>query len=219
MVMVSKRKRALIMASMVVMTIYLFWRVFYTLPSGWSLILGLMLLFVEAISIFQAFFFHLIISKPTKRTPAPLPAQPFTVDVTIATYNEPMAIIRKTVLACLNLDYPKEYLKIWVCDDGRRDEIRRMAEDLGVMYLTRPTGEHAKAGNLNNALRYLNGELMLTLDADMMPLPDFLKRTAGFSRKQEARFRSDSPGLFITRTSFSTTIIKAETSPTNRICS
>lgn len=196
MVMVSKRKRALIMASMVVMTIYLFWRVFYTLPSGWSLILGLMLLFVEAISIFQAFFFHLIISKPTKRTPAPLPAQPFTVDVTIATYNEPTAIIRKTVLACLNLDYPKEYLKIWVCDDGRRDEIKRMAGDLGVMYLTRPTGEHAKAGNLNNALRYLNGELMLTLDADMMPLPDFLKRTAGFFAENKKLAFVQTPQVF-----------------------
>jgi len=194
--MASKKHRVLIIASMIVMVVYFMWRTFYTLPSGWSLILGLMLLFVEGISIFQAFFFHLIIANPTKRTPAPLPDKPFTVDITIATYNEPVAIVRKTVLACLNLDYPQEYVKIWVCDDGRREEIRRMTEELGVMYLTRPTGEHAKAGNLNNALRYLSGDLMLTLDADMMPLPQFLKRTVGFFAENEKLAFVQTPQVF-----------------------
>jgi hypothetical protein len=36
-----------------------------------------------------------------------------------------------------------------VLDDGRRDDIRELAETLGARYLTRPTNEHAKAGNLN----------------------------------------------------------------------
>jgi cellulose synthase (UDP-forming) len=59
------------------------------------------------------------------------------------------------------------------------------AEDIG--WLTRSadwTGKarHAKAGNLNNALLMTEGEFLLILDADQVPLPEILDRTLGYFR-------------------------------------
>lgn len=42
------------------------------------------------------------------------------VDVFIATYNEGMEILRKTIAGCQNLNYPKDKLNIYLCDDGKR---------------------------------------------------------------------------------------------------
>ena len=192
----KRRNQILISISIFVMTVYLVWRLFNTLPSGWSLLIGIPLLIVEAVSIFQSLFFHIILFNPTTRKPLPLPQQLQTVDVTIATYNEPPALVRKTVLACLNLDYPKELINIWVCDDGKREEMRVMTEQLGVHYLTRSTNEHAKAGNLNHALKHLKGDLLLLLDADMMPKPEFLQRTAGFFAANEKLAFVQTPQVF-----------------------
>ena len=50
----------------------------------------------------------------------------------------------------------------------------------GVRYVARPDRLHAKAGNLNHALQYLEGDLIAVLDADVMPLRNFLQRTVPF---------------------------------------
>ena len=55
-----------------------------------------------------------------------------------------------------------------------------MAERLGAEYHARDDNEHGKAGNLNNGLRFTDADLVLTLDADHVPLPDFLERTVGY---------------------------------------
>ncbi|WP_338556497.1 glycosyltransferase [Paenibacillus sp. KS-LC4] len=178
------------------MIVYLVWRLVQTLPSGWSFIFGSLLLFFEIISIFQSVLFHILLLKPTERKPAPLPDNLYSVDVTIATYNEPPSLVRKTILACKNLNYPEHLLNIWVCDDGKRAEMREVAEGLGVHYLDRPGNEHAKAGNLNHALTKMKGDLLLTLDADMMPKPDFLQRTVGFFAENEKLAYVQTPQVF-----------------------
>lgn len=103
-----------------------------------------------------------------------------TVDVLICTYNEPLKLVEKNVAACLNLNYPKDRYKVYVCDDGRRKEFKDMAESYGVQYITRDNNLYAKAGNINNALEFTNGELFVVLDADMMPKREFLEKTVGY---------------------------------------
>lgn len=97
-----------------------------------------------------------------------------TVDVFIPTYNESVGLLRKTALAARELRLEHE---TWVLDDGRREEVREMCEQLGVGYLTRASNEHAKAGNLNAALKRTDGELVVVLDADFIARPDLLERT------------------------------------------
>jgi cellulose synthase (UDP-forming) len=101
-----------------------------------------------------------------------------TVDVLIPTYNEPEFILRRTVMGCQAMDYPRK--KIYLLDDTRRPEIRQLAMELGCHYMTRPDNRHAKAGNLNHAIAQTEGELLVCFDADFVPTRNFLLRTVGF---------------------------------------
>ena len=69
--------------------------------------------------------------------------------------------------------------KTYLLDDGRRENIKELALSLGVNYITRSDNEHAKAGNINNALKQTDGDFVAILDADHVPLPDFLERLLG----------------------------------------
>jgi cellulose synthase (UDP-forming) len=106
--------------------------------------------------------------------PASLPA----VDVFVTTYNEPLEVLERTIVAALALDWPN--LRVWVLDDGRRDWLRRWCADHGAGYLTRPDNRGAKAGNINAALARTSAPFVLVLDADFAPRANFLRRTMGF---------------------------------------
>lgn len=115
------------------------------------------------------------------------------VDILIPTYNEPDFILKRTVIGCQALDYPR--FKIYLLDDTRRPEIKKLAQELGCKYITRPDNNHAKAGNLNQAIAKTNGELIVVFDADFIPTTNFLTRTVGF-------FQNPKIGLVQTPQSF-----------------
>ncbi|MBE9182395.1 UDP-forming cellulose synthase catalytic subunit [Oculatella sp. LEGE 06141] len=109
----------------------------------------------------------------------------FSVDIYIPTYNEDVAIVRKTALAALAIDYPDDKKRVYVLDDGRkfperREKLRRMCRELGCTMLTRDNNDHAKAGNINTAMQRTKGDLILILDCDHIPSRPFLKETVGF---------------------------------------
>jgi cellulose synthase (UDP-forming) len=100
--------------------------------------------------------------------------------VFICTYNEERAILERTIIGATGLQYGN--YRVWILDDGRRLWLRRLTEELGCRYLTRPDNRHAKAGNINHALQHVAGlrekpEFVSILDADFVPMPDFLTRT------------------------------------------
>lgn len=113
------------------------------------------------------------------------PATPRTIDVFIPTYNESVALLRRTALASRDL---RGSHRTWVLDDGHREEVREMCEELGVGYLTRASNEHAKAGNLNAALQRTDGELVVVLDADFIALPHLLERTLPYFEDEGLAF-------------------------------
>ena len=100
------------------------------------------------------------------------------VDIFIPTYDEPAFILRRTVIGCQSIAYPRK--TIYLLDDTRRPEIRALAAELGCEYMTRPDNKHAKAGNLNHAFSLTDGELAASFDADFVPTRNFLQRTVGF---------------------------------------
>jgi cellulose synthase (UDP-forming) len=106
--------------------------------------------------------------------PASLPA----VDVFIATYNEPLEVLERTIVAAMALDWPS--VRVWVLDDGRRGWLAAWCASRRVGYLTRPDNKGAKAGNINAALARTDAPFVLVLDADFAPRANFLRRTMGF---------------------------------------
>ena len=133
-----------------------------------------------------------------RREPPPAP-EGLDVDVFVTTYDEPLEIIRKTALGARAIRYPH---RTWILDDGRREEVRRMARELGVGYLTRADNAHAKAGNLNNALGRTEGDFILQLDADHVPLPHILDRLLGYMAADDRLAFVQSPQNFYNSDSF-----------------
>ncbi|MDW2742913.1 UDP-forming cellulose synthase catalytic subunit [Atlantibacter subterraneus] len=119
---------------------------------------------------------------PLKRGIVPLPDDVSTwptVDIYIPSYNESLEVVRDTVLAAQCIDYPRDKLNIYLLDDGKRREFAVFAADVGVGYITRNDNSHAKAGNLNHALKLTKGELICVFDCDHVATRIFLQATVG----------------------------------------
>ncbi len=183
----------LILLSLVSTMRYLYYRVNYTLNfDDWLNGIFCFLLFsaeLYAICTLVLAYFQTI--KIKDRQPVDLSLYPQDqwpkVDIYIPTYNEDVEIVRKTTLCALAIEYPEDKKRIYVLDDGRaekykarREELRQMCEELGAVMLTRDNNDHAKAGNINTAFKRTEGDLVLILDCDHMPVKEFLMNTVGF---------------------------------------
>jgi cellulose synthase (UDP-forming) len=164
---------------------YGWWRITQSmdLEPGWETILGYALLGAEIYAWLIMLLGFAQCAWPLKRPPAPLPAAPGewpTVDIYIPTFNEPLEVLRPTVLAAKGIDWPSERLRIYLLDDGRRESMRRFAQEVGIDYLSRTDNRHAKAGNLNHALGLTGGEFIAIFDCDHLPVRSFLQTTMGW---------------------------------------
>lgn len=105
------------------------------------------------------------------------------VDVFFATYDEDPELVRLSVIDAKKLTYPHPIdIRISVLDDGRREVMRKVAEEEGVNYLDRPNNIGFKAGNMRSAMERTDGDFILICDADTRPFPQFLERTLGYFR-------------------------------------
>lgn len=180
---------------------YLFWRAGETLaPFGltWDCLASWSFFLIEAGSILSSLSAFTIISR-VKLRHAEADAherwwgegRPPKVAILIATYNEDREVLERTLAGAAVLDHPD--VEVFILDDGRRDWLTDFAAGFGAVHMTRPDNFHAKAGNINHALRRLAArddppDFVAVLDADFVPHRNFLKRTL-------ALFHADDVGL------------------------
>lgn len=176
----------LITVNTVISLVYIIWRI-TVIPIHHGLIsfiLGIALYLAELLGLVAFFNFQYLFAKKYKLELKTL--DDFknnivpSVDVLICTYNEPLSLLEKTMAASLNLNYPKDKLNIYICDDGHRNELKKLCNKYKINYITREDNEGAKAGNINNALTHIKGDLFAVLDADMIPKKEFLQKTVGY---------------------------------------
>lgn len=182
--------KVLLGLTMIANIIYIIWRIFYTIPEGKgyiSLFFAIGLLAVEVLGMFEMFIhFHGMTQIMIPEKPAIDEDLYPHIDVLIATYNEPVDLVQKTINGCIRMQYPdKSKVHIYVCDDGCRKEMEAIAKKMGVGYLIRAEHKHAKAGNLNNAMKFTTSPLLVTFDADMIPMHQFLMSTIPYFLKNE----------------------------------
>ncbi|MDF7811364.1 glycosyltransferase [Hymenobacter sp. YC55] len=109
-----------------------------------------------------------------------------TVDVlTTFCAGEPYDMIVRTLQAMQAIRYPHTS---YLCDEADDPYLRRVCEQLGVVHVTRKIKVHAKAGNINNALRQATGELCVVLDPDHVPTPDFLDQVVPYFQDTHVGF-------------------------------
>ncbi|MBV1705909.1 MAG: UDP-forming cellulose synthase catalytic subunit [Hyphomicrobiales bacterium] len=208
------------LATMVVIR-YVYWRITSTLPplsDPVDFTLGFLLFLAETYCVLILTISLIINVDPLKRPPLPRDpdAELPTVDVFIPTYNEDEEILAATMAAALSMDYPADKLKVWLLDDGgtiqkrndknpekaaaalaRHESLQTLCRKLGGHYLTRAKNEHAKAGNMNNGMKFSDGELIVVFDADHAPFRNFLRATVGHFARDPKLFLVQTPHVFL----------------------
>jgi cellulose synthase (UDP-forming) len=196
----DQRARAAMVAVMIaLMWRYMLWRWFATLPSvaqTSDFAVGVVFALIETLMMCGSTVSLVFLARLSDRTAdvdrnaawlETLAPQPL-VDVFICTYNEEEAILERTIIGAQSMDYPR--YRVWVLDDGRRPWLAELCERRGCRYLTRPDNSHAKAGNINNGLRHVAGlaerpDFISILDADFVPMPQFLRRALSLFRERD----------------------------------
>lgn len=179
------KHRWLFRISAFLLTVYVTWRIFFTLPTrygAFSLIFGALVLLGEVIGFIEVFVSQRHIAHYMEPALPVIPDDWYpAVDVLIATHNESTALLYKTINACTFMEYPdKSKVHICLCDDNNRPEMAALAAEFGIEYYGLSGNTEAKAGNLNNCLRQTSSPLVVTLDSDMIPRSDFLMRTVPY---------------------------------------
>ncbi len=175
----------MIVLSIIASSRYIWWRVTQTmdLNSGFETFFGSGLLAAELYTWIIMVLGYVQNARPLRRKSAPLPADRSlwpTVDIFVPSYNESLEVVQPTVLAALNLDWPADKLKVYILDDGRRTQFREFAAQCGAEYVIRSNNAHAKAGNLNHALKITRGEFVAIFDCDHIPVRTFLTTAMGW---------------------------------------
>ncbi|MBN9270897.1 MAG: glycosyltransferase, partial [Mesorhizobium sp.] len=140
---------------------YVYWRTTSTLPplnQPENFIPGFLLYLAELYSVMMLALSLFVVAQPLPPRPSRANSNDRhpTVDVFIPTYNEEPELLANTMAAAKGMDYPQDRVTIWLLDDGgtvqkrnsekiadankaerRHAELRKLAEDLGVRYLTR----------------------------------------------------------------------------------
>lgn len=162
---------------------------FFT-PVGNVFLFGLLIL-GEIYHLWQAFGYIHTVWNDTYEAPFDASYQP-EVDVFVTVVSEPVEIVRETITAARDLEYP--HVNVHILNDGRVAgnpewmDYERLAQEEGVNCITRTTPGGAKAGNINHALKVTQAEYVVVFDADHVPHKDFLQKTIGYFRDPKMAF-------------------------------
>jgi len=121
------------------------------------------------------------------------------VTIQLPIYNEKY-VIERLVLACVEMDYPKEKFEIQILDDSTDETVNIVkkivaqlkTKGLQITHIQREDRTGFKAGALQYGLQTSKGEFIAIFDADFVPPNDFIKRTI-------AAFDNDNIGMVQTR--------------------
>ena len=177
-------KRLVYTAAFVSTVIYIIYRIFFSLPLHDTFINVFIAVLIVVLEFFEAFVYGiyyfnvLLFKKDSPKTPKIKKEEFPELDIFVATINEDVDLLKDTVKHIKAMKYPdKKKIHIYLCDDGRRKEMKDLCRKMKINYLDRKDNKDAKAGNYNNALKKTKSPYIVTFDADMQPKPDFLLKT------------------------------------------
>lgn len=184
--------KSLLITCYVVALLYFSW--WFQISNIGNPVLYGLLFFGELYHVFMSMTFWNTIW-PARFAPVPAVSHEeaqLSVAVFITVTGEPVSVIRETALAAKNLFYTNH--KVYLLNDGfvaKKEnwrDVEELAREIGVTCITRRTPGGAKAGNINNALRQTESELIAIFDADMVPYPSFLSRLVPYFKDKKIGF-------------------------------
>ncbi len=177
-------KRIIYTIAFISTIVYIFYRIFFTIPFYESFINVFIAISIVLLEFFEAFVYSiyyfnvLLFKKESPSTPILKKEEYPEIDILIATINEDVELLEDTINHIKKMKYPdKKKLHIYMCDDGRRKEMKELCKKMKINYIDRIDNKDAKAGNYNNALKKTKSPYIVTFDADMQPKEEFLMKT------------------------------------------
>ncbi|WP_051063136.1 glycosyltransferase family 2 protein [Ilumatobacter nonamiensis] len=145
------------------------------------------LLVAECFNVMQGAMFWWTVTNDRRHERAPAWTGPLpVVDVFIPVYNEPVDIVEPTIIAATRLQ--GAHVTVHLLDDGKSDDMARLARRHDVGYIRRSVNKGAKAGNINNALGETSGDFVVVFDCDHVPKSHFLDATMGYFGNDDVAF-------------------------------
>ena len=149
-----------------------------------QLVFDLFILSAIIITAYTVNFYYLaFLSRRRKNTPATVDWGTPSVTIQLPIYNEKY-VAKRLVDAVCNLDYPKDKMRIMVCDDSDDDTVELLRDvvegykiqGFQIEHVRRGTRKGYKAGALKHAMQTTDTELVAIFDADFIPPTSFLKQ-------------------------------------------
>jgi cellulose synthase/poly-beta-1,6-N-acetylglucosamine synthase-like glycosyltransferase len=149
-----------------------------------NFVFELFILSAFIITVYTVNFYYLaFISRTRKEVRPTIDWGTPSVTIQLPIYNEKY-VAKRLVDAVCNLDYPKDKLRIMVCDDSDDDTVellRNVVDDyrkqgFQIEHVRRGTRKGYKAGALKHAMLTTETDLVAIFDADFIPPVWFLKR-------------------------------------------
>jgi cellulose synthase (UDP-forming) len=109
--------------------------------------------------------------------PRPAPAGLSVAVFITSSPGEPYAMFERTLAAAQAIRYPHA---TYLLDDTRDPRFAALAAEMGAVHLELIGLPGAKAGKINEALKRTSEEIVLVLDPDHVPFPEFLDRVLGY---------------------------------------
>lgn len=167
-------RRAAAISYLTLNTVYMVYR--FTIINPNSLFLSSSYFIAELFQ-FILGITYIYMSWNFRRRTSPPTIHDVRVEVWVPVYREPIDVIRRTLYGAQHIDHPHDTR---VFDDGRREDVKSLAEELGITYYSRPENIDAKAGNLNFALENSEAEFIMVFDADHIALPSAIDDLLGY---------------------------------------
>jgi cellulose synthase/poly-beta-1,6-N-acetylglucosamine synthase-like glycosyltransferase len=149
-----------------------------------SFVFDLFILSAIVITAYTVNFYYLAFLSRTRKEPhRTVDWGTPTVTIQLPIYNEKY-VAKRLVDAVCNLDYPKDRMRIMVCDDSDDDTVELLGDlvddykkqGFQIEHVRRGTRKGYKAGALKHAMKTTDTDLVAIFDADFIPPSWFLKR-------------------------------------------
>ncbi len=149
-----------------------------------SFVFDLFILSAIIITAYTVNFYYLaLVSRTRKESYPTVDWGTPTVTIQLPIYNEKY-VAKRLVDAVCHMDYPKDKMKIMVCDDSDDDTVELLEDVVNdykkqgfqIEHMRRGTRKGYKAGALKHAMKTTDTDLVAIFDADFIPPTWFLKR-------------------------------------------
>ena len=149
-----------------------------------SFVFDLFILSAIIITAYTVNFYYLaFLSRTRKESQPTIDWGTPTITIQLPIYNEKY-VAKRLVDAVCHMDYPKNKMKIMVCDDSDDDTVELLRgvvdgykkEGYRIEHVRRATRKGYKAGALKHAMKTTDTELVAIFDADFIPPTWFLKK-------------------------------------------